>query len=248
MTASGQRCWQLTQFLLTQALHHRIAWVLGAAALAVVAGAGALRGFNFGTEESRFFTQLARLSLLLSGTVVAALVGPALFGEGLATRTIPTLLTHGARRSEVVVGLLFSLWTLLGWLVLLHAGALAGVLIAYGHVPELAPALRAVARGFGPLLVVGAGAVMAATLFQRSALATAATLALAGAGQFAPVIAQAQGHSTGVARLGWTALDWLVPNFALFDSASPATAALYAVGYAGLYGGVAAFFFARREL
>ncbi len=248
MSARLQRCWHLTQFLLAQALHQRVGWLLATVALAVLAGAGALRGFNLGTEEPRFFTQLALLSLLLSGAFVAAFVGPALFCEGLATRTIPTLLMHGARRSEVVIGLLIALWTLLGWLVLLHAGTLAGVLIAYGHAPELAPALRAVASGFGPLLIVGAGSILAAMLLGRAVLSTAATLALACAGQLAPVIAFAQVRSSGVAQMGWTALEWLVPNFAVFETASPWAAATYAVSYASLYGCAAAFFFARREL
>ncbi len=248
MKASLRRTWRLWQWTLSQALHQRVAWALAAVAFGIVAGGSVLRVFNFGDEEPRFFLNLAQASLLGSGTLLAAVLGPLLFCEGLASRTTHLFLTRGARRGEIVSGAVLAMVTLLGWLVLLHAVALSFLMLSHGHGAGLSISLRLLAAGFGPLLIIGSMAVLMPILLHRPALATLGTLALTVAGQLAPVLQHMQTRSEGFVAWLWSGLAYVVPNFAIFETAPASIAALYAGGYAALYWALAVLCFARREI
>ncbi|MBA4138840.1 MAG: hypothetical protein C0518_16165 [Opitutus sp.] len=242
------RGWHLVQFQLAAAVHQRVAWVLSGAALAVVLAGAALRTFNFGAAESRFFVSVAEGVLVATGTLLAAVLGPALLGEGGATRTAPLFFSRGVRRSEWVGATLAAVWVVLGWLVVLLAGALTWLLVRHGHGSEVGAAWRQLAGGATGLVIVGAGAVLFAAVFERAAVATTATVALAVAGQLAPILKRLGATSTGAEALGWRALDWLVPNFSTMHTAPGQVALLYVVGYAAVYAVAAAVIFSRREL
>lgn len=240
--------WASVQFWLAVSLRLRAGWVIVATAVGLVAGGALVRQLHFGTAEAGFLVDYTAGVLACGGAVFAALVGPGVFFEGLRTRTTVVVLLHGARRGQVVVAQVLTTVVALGWLAVLCA-ATAGVLFhSLGHGAFVIDAWRALARGVGPLLVLGAAGVFFATLTRGALLATVLTLALALAGHLAAVVAQVGERTTGLARLTWTVLSWLVPNFAVADYAPAAIATAYFAGYSLLYVGLAAWVFSHREL
>lgn len=247
MSSHLRRLWHLVQFQLAEALHQRVAWILAGAAVGVVLAGSALRSFNFGAAEPRFFTSVAQLVLSLTGSLLAALLGPALLGHGLATRTALVLFARGVRRAEWVLSSLAALWLVLGWLVVLVAAALTWLLWRHGHGAQLPGAWRALAPVGAAVLLVGAGAVLFAAIFERPVLAAAATLAWALAGQLAPLVARVAADSRGAEALAWRGLDALVPDFSALAGGG-AGAGIYIAGYAAVCAAAAMLAFSRREL
>lgn len=248
MNAQPVRLWHGTQLLLAEALHQRIAWLVAGVAVAVIISGSALRGFNFGGEEPRFLINTGRLALGLTGTLLAALLGPVLFFDGLATGTTHALLVRGLRRFEVLAAQLLALWAVLGWLFIACAIAVVLVLVGCGHAAHAGEAVRSLASGSGSLFILGGVAVLGCAIARGPLFAGMVVIAVAIAGQLAPVISHAQSRSAGFGAWGWGALDWIVPNFAVFTTASPAAAAVYAVGYSALYAFAGMLVFSRREI
>lgn len=244
MNARVRRFWHLVQLQLADALHQRVVWILAAAAAAVVFAAAVLRDLNFGGAEAHFFISAARVALGLTGTMFVALLAPTL----LAPRLAPVLFARGVRRAEWVLANCAAVIVAVGWLVVVLGAVLAASLAWHGHGDAIVGGLRALASGAGPLVVLAAAAVFCATVFERLVPAAAATLALAVAGQLAPVIDHLRAQSGGVTGVLWRVLDWLVPNFEVAGGAPAAVAAIYVSGYAALYALAAVVVFARREL
>lgn len=248
MNSRVTRFWHLVQFQLAAALHQRVAWVLTGAALAVVLAGSALRAFNFGAAEPRFFASVAQMALFVTGTLLAAALGPALLGDGIRTRTAHLLFARGVRRAEWVAATIAALWLVLGWLVVLVTAALAWLLVRHGHGEWWKIAVRQLAGGAAAMLVVSAGAVFFGAIFERATAAAVATVALALAGQLAPIIARLEAGSRGLELWGWRVLDWLVPNFSALEHASAWAPLGYLCGYTAVYFAAAALVFSRREL
>lgn len=242
-----KRFWHLVQLQLAELLHQRVGWLLAGAAVALVLSCGALRDFNFGGAEARFFTHVAQVGLLGGGTLAAALLGPALVGQGLAQRTAQALFARGVRRGEWLLASLVALWVALGWFLILLGGALAFLLVQHGHDGAIRAAVTALAAEGGALLLIGAAAILFAAVFERTPPAAAATVAFALAGQLAPIVAHLAARASGASALGWRALDLVVPSFALVEQGS-FSAAAYLLGYAAVLAGAAVLVFSRREL
>lgn len=245
---AARQFWALTQFALAVALRMRAGWAIAAAAMALVTGGALLRELHFGGAEARFLIDYAAGVLAFAGAVLVALVGPAVFFEGLQSGTTSVLLVHGARRGGVVAAQIAASGVAVGWLTALCALATTGLLAALGHGAWTGEALAALARAMGPLLVLAAASVFFAGLARSALLATTLTLALAFAGHLAPIVASASAHTRGISPAGWTILGWLVPNFGVADSATTVAAAGYFAVYALVYAGLAGWVFSRREL
>lgn len=240
--------WALAQFALAVALRLRVGWAIAGVMLVLVAGGALLRELHFGGAEARFLIDYAAGVLACGGSVLVALVGPAVFFEGLRSGTTVVLLLHGARRGGVAVAQIMAAGVAVGWLATLCALATTGLLAALGHGAWTGEALAGLARAMGPLLVLAAAGVFFAGLARSALLATTLTLALAFAGHLAPILASASAHTRGIAQAGWTILGWLVPNFGMADGASAVAAAGYFAAYALVYAGLAAWVFSHREL
>jgi hypothetical protein len=245
---SLEQFWTSVQFWLAVSLRLRAGWIVVAIALGLVGGGALVRQLHFGTAESVFLIDYAAGVLTFGGTLFAALVGPALFFEGLRTHTTVVVLLHGARREGVIAAQTVAVAIALGWLLVLCAGATVGLFQALGHGALIGDVMRAFSRVAGPLLVLAAASVFFATLTRGALLATAWTLALALAGHLAPVITEVGERATGVERMLWSVLGWFVPNFGVRDGASAVFALAYFAAYTLLYGGLAAWMFSRREL
>lgn len=243
-----RRFWALVQFSLAVALRLRAGWSIGLGAVALVAGGALLREMHFGSAEAGFLVDYVGVVFALGGAWLAALAGPAVFFEGVRSRTTAVLLLHGAPRGAVIAAHVAAVVVVLGWLAVLCGLVAVALLHGLGHEASTGEALRGLARGTGPLLVLGAAGVLFATLTRGGLLATVLTLALALAGHLAPAIAHAGTHVTGAGRVGWTLLGWLVPNFSAADDAPGLLAAGYFVAYAIVYTTLAAWVFSHREL
>lgn len=240
--------WALAQLWIAVALRLRAGWAVGAAAVALVAGGALVRELHFGSAEAGFLVDYAAGVVAAGGAVLAALVGPALFFEGLRSHTTAVVLLHGARRSAVAGAQILATGVVLGWMTVLGILATLALLQATGHGAVAGEAGRALARASGPLLVLAPAGVFLASLVRSALLATVLTLALAVAGHLAPVIGHAAAAATGLARAGWTLLSWLIPNFGVADAAPAARAGAYFVAYAAVYTVLAGWSFSRREL
>lgn len=240
--------WGLAQLSLAVALRLRVAWLLLLAAFALAVGGAVLREFHFGSAEARFLTDYVCALFGSAGALVAALVGPALFQEGLRSGTTVVLLMHGARPGALVAAQVLAVVVLLGWLLVLCALALAVLMAWVGHPETITAGLHALARGAGGAVLLAAAGVCFATLARSAVLASTLTLALGVAGHLAPMISHAQAQASAGGHLLWMVLGWLVPDLSLFGVAPAGRAFVYAGAYAAVYVGLASWSMARREL
>jgi len=246
---SARRVWLLAQLALGEAVHLRLAWVLACAALALVAGISVLREFNFGLEEARFFEDVTEGTLMLFGTAQAILLVVTLVHGGLERGRAGLLFTRGVRRPEWLVACLVAVWVSLAWLAL-AAHVLLGLLLAWhGHAVSVAG--LAVTGGLAMLRLglVACFALAMCAVSRSPLLAMTLALALTVTAQLAPVIAWAASHGRPAARVAWSVLDWMLPNFAALEAGPGVGGALaYAADYAALYVALACLVFSRREL
>ncbi|HLP26616.1 MAG TPA: hypothetical protein VK477_13125, partial [Acidobacteriota bacterium] len=162
--------WALVQFWLAISLRLRAGWVIVALAVGLVAGGVLVRELHFGSAEAGFLVDYAAGVLACGGALFAALVGPGIFFEGLRTRTTAVVLVHGARRPELIAAQALATLIALGWLTLLCAGAATVLFCTLGHGAFGAEVVHALARAFGPLLVIGAAGIFFATLTRGALL------------------------------------------------------------------------------
>lgn len=240
--------WALTQFWLALALRLRVAWGLGGAALALIGGGAVLREFHFGSAERIFLIDYGATVLALSGSLLAALAGPALFFSGLQTRVTAIVLLHGGARGRIVVTQAIAIAVVLGWLAVLCGAATAVLFPVIGHGAATGAAIRAMALELAPLLVTAAMSLFFATISGNALLATTLALAATLVGQLAPAIGFAAGKASGAGKGLWLLLSWLAPNLAIGESAALGPALVYLAAYAALYVGLAAWCFTRRDL
>ena len=103
----ARRLWWLVQQALREVVHLRFVWVVGLAAMVMIAGVVVLREFNFGAEEERFFRDYAEATLALWGTVVAIMLNVSLVQGGVERGSLVMTFMRGVRRHE---------WLLSRWL------------------------------------------------------------------------------------------------------------------------------------
>lgn len=243
----GRIFWRLVQWQLAWLLHQRVAWVIGLTMLATLAASAALRGFNFGAAEPRFLQSVAVAAVLLAGTLLVALGGPALFFGGLETRSTELLLARGVGRTRLLAAQALAVLLVTGWLVVLGAIALTAVLAALGHGAAIGAALRALSASATSLLVLSGATIFACAIGRTALMASVLTLAVALAGHLASILAHVAMTSAGAERIAWRALGWLVPDFSAL-AAGGAVGLLLAAAYAAAFLGAASWIFARREL
>jgi hypothetical protein len=243
----------MARYALGEALHLRLAMVVGLAGVALGGGAVSLRQFGFGRAELKFVAEFGWAAMGMTSMVLAALVMAQLFFCDLETRTIQAVLTRPVRRWEYLAGKLAGV-----------AGLLAGYITALGLL--LAALLVWRGRQIGALPLVAAPFFAAGVLlWMKSTLVAAMTMVVcsyAGSVLFASctglllaLVGQLRSLPTGG---GLVALQ-VGPNLALFDPekllAGPAVAAapwlfglaLYWTAYLLLFGFLASHGFKYRE-
>lgn len=240
--------WKITQCYLAMALRQRLGWIVLGCGIVAVAGGGVVREFHFGSAEVRFLTHYAAAVVTGAGAVLAAVLLPVLFHESLTAGTTVTLLMHGARRGQILLGQFFATTVVLGWLLVICALSYSALMLMLGHGTALDAGWRVLARSALPLLVIAAGATLVTVICQRTVLASVLTLGLALAGYLVDAARPTGWAANGVMRYTWTLVHGVVPDFALFDILGTGTAFAYACAFVFLYLGAALGVFSRREL
>lgn len=247
--ASIRRMWWLVQQALREVMHLRLAWIIGLAALVMIAGVAVLREFNFGAEEPRFFRDYAEATLALWGTVIAIILNVVMVQGGVDRGALVMTFVRGVPRHEW----LFSRWLAVGvalaWLTLLGYLVLGIILAWHGHAVPVRELVMAGGRMFLRLALVSSFALMTCAVSRGFLMAGGLALGLTLAAQLASILDWAGRHSGTTAAWGWRLLDWLVPAFQVLDAGTHAIHALiYAGGYAAFYVALACMIFSRREI
>lgn len=197
---------------LGEALHLRLAWLLGAGGTLLLLMARWLRDFNFGALELKFVADFGLGAIGLMGTLLAALATAQLFFNELGQGGPGCVLTRPIRRWEYLTGKLAGVMAFLA----LFVGALVLVLALTIAVREreLGAAVlpQSVFVQAGALLWLKLSLVAAMTLLVCSYARSA--LFACGAGLLLAVVAQLRPFTEAT---GWLAVLRLWPNLALFD-------------------------------
>lgn len=252
-TGSLRRVRLVAGHTLGSLLAMRLTLLLGVAGTGFALLTRWLGTFNFGAEELRFIADFGLGALGFFGAVLAALATTQVFFDGLRDGTTAVVLTRPGRRAEYLAGILGGVLALLALFTVAVGLLLAGLLAWRARelgvpVPPWSGLLAAVAMQGLKL-----GLVAAMTLL----MCTYATSALfaAGLGLLLTVI----GHWRLVAGEGGWSAWWVIwPDFSRFSAegwwmpgatVGRALASLggYWLGYMGLFGGLAAYVFQRRE-
>lgn len=244
---NGARLWQAVQILLREIVHLRTGWLIVLVCAGVVASGGLLRSFHFGSEEPRFMLGAAEFALRWGGVLLLAMLAAGLLRGGAAGGLAALLLVRGMSWLEWIVAVWLALLAATGALVAACAMGLALTLLAAGYAAAVPVCLGQLLLGVGPLAIVSGAALLAAAIARSAPLAVFLVLAIALAGQLAPIIRLAQQRSEGAGLRLWQALDFLVPDFSVFASGGGPWPALYALGYAVVFAAAAAWMFSRRE-
>lgn len=243
------RMWWLVQQALREVVQLRFVWIVGMAALVMIAGVSVLRDFNFGTEEGRFLSNYAEATLALWGAVIAIMLNVAMVQGGMERGALVMTFMRGVRRHEWLLSRWLAVAVGLAWLTLLGY-VILGILMAwYGHA--VPPRELAVAGGrmFLRLALISSFALTACAAARGLLLASGLALGLTLAAQIASILDWAGRHGGPVAQRCWQLLGWVVPSFQMLDeSAQPLDALFYAAGYIAFYAFLACAIFSRREI
>ena len=239
--------WKVTQYYLAVAVRQRAGWLVIACGALLVLGGAVVRDFHFGSAEARFLTDYSASVVALAGTLLLALLVPALFHDSLRNGTAVSLLMHGARRETLLLAQLSAAVVVLGWLLLVCVLGYGATMMALGHAAEMESGMRLLARGALPLLVIAAAGGCASTLTRAPFLATLLTLGFSVAGHLSAAAGSALAHAQGAAHVAWFVLGCCVPDFALFDTLPYLAALGYAGAFVLLYAGAGVWLFSRRE-
>ena len=253
-TTSLRRIRLVARHTLGEALHQRLALLLGLTGAALVLGALGLREFNFGGTELKFIGDFGLGVIGLFGTLLAALAMAHLFFKEIENRAAYCVLTRPVCRWEYLVGkftgvvALLTLFVMAVSLVLAVELAVRGSQLGASYVP-LPVFLQACALQWLKITLVAAMTLLVCSYAKSALFASCVGLMLT-------LVAHLRGF---VGSGGWA---WLRvwPDLGLFDAeallatghSAPAMWLLTLVGYWAAYllllVGLASYAFKRREL
>jgi ABC-type transport system involved in multi-copper enzyme maturation permease subunit len=272
---SFSRLGLIAQHAVREAVRQKVFGILLLLALTLVAGAQALRDFNFGAPELKFIADLGFGVIGLAGAVLTVTATAQLFFSELEHRTVQTLLARPVWRTEFVLGkylgsaaVTAAFCAVLTLLLAVMLRSREAALLR--EFPESFPAESAVnfawlgAMGllvWLKLAVLGALTLLVAS-YARSqifAVTTGFLIWVIGHLQYLVQESAARADSPLRRTLG-AVLGRVLPNFQLFGEAGLAGAAggvaweyvgqvaLYAAAYVAAACALAVFSFNRREL
>jgi len=258
---------------LAETVRQRLVLVFGLLGIGLIAGALALREFNFGAAELKFLLDFGFGALSFFGTLVAVVATAQTFFGEIDGKTAQAALARPVTRVEFIVGKLGGVAALLGVFALAVTVSLVLVLGWREHA-----VLAAEGGGSGHLVPFGSVVAFCALQWLRLCLVAAMTLAVASyassalfavcVGFVMTVICHLQ-HlmrepgvlaDGGVGRVALAALGFVFPNFQLFNLGDLVVAddglgvglmlgvAVYGALYIAVYAALAAYCFSKRDL
>lgn len=266
---SWRQVWIIARQTVREARRQRLFAALLLVALALLAGAAALRNLNFGRSEAAFLADGGFAVMTLAGSALAiALTTQLIFGE-IESRTVLTLLAKPVARADFVVGkflgivaVLAAFCALITGLLLLVIGSRSGAPLTAADVIRSPVPTEAILLG-GYLqwlkLTILAALVLLVASYARTQLFVimAGTILLCG-GHLQSVAHDAYARSgLWLVRLLGGAVTSVLPDFNLFapvfslggpaDLGGMIPLTLYAAAYIALGCGLATYCFQRRE-
>lgn len=243
------------------ALRQGFLWGVAGAAVAVAAGTHGLAALNFGSGETRFIVDFGFGAMSLLGSLLAIVATSHLVFAEIEGRTALLLFTRSVGPGEFAIGKGLGVLLLIAVFSTVLTFTVMGLLLAAGYPIEAWWAIVMVGALQGLKFAVMAAFTLLVTSYARSVLfAMGYALLLLTAFQLRHVAAESYArHGSGWVGEVWKAMQWLLPDFNLFDRYDPLMgsagegsgyfwwAAAYAGGYLLVAGALASFGFRRRE-
>lgn len=212
-------------------------------------------------QESKIISDLGLSATLVFGAFIAIFVGTGLVSKEIERRTIYALLAKPVRRSEFIVGKYLGLClTLFVNVFVMGVGiVLALTYVKGGWNPNAASVVPALVMIYLELVILVA-VTMLFSSFSSPALSALLSFGIFIIGNFsADMRLFAESLGSNAAKLFFSALFYLLPNFSIYSWITPAghgripslvellTALLYAILYSTLVLSFATFIFQRRN-
>lgn len=231
--------WVLARGVVLESLRRKDLWVVAILGFLIISAAGLLGLFGISGLEA-FAKDLAFSVLGLFSTIVAVLTASRMLPEEIRQRTLYPLLARPISRFDLLMGKLAGS-VLVTWLAFWILGALTALALAMFHIRFEPLMLQyALVKMMGLVLICSISLALSAFMTPSAAATMGFVLAFGSTMIVRALVLAYQTSSPGMQFL-FKVLNWLVPQYHLFDLGSRAanigwpTVPLWVVGYLALY-------------
>lgn len=234
------RIWMvLARGVLLESLRRKDLWVVAILGFLIISAAGMLGFFGI-TGLEAFAKDLAFTVLGIFSTIVAVLTASRMLPEEIRQRTLYPLLARPISRFDLLMGKLVGAIAVT-WLAFWILGALTALALAMFHIRfELLMLQYAVVKMMGLALMCAISLALSAFM-TPSAAATMGFVLAFGSTMIVRALVLAYQTSSPAMQTLFKILNWMVPQYHLFDLGSRASnigwppVPLWVVGFLALY-------------
>jgi len=231
--------WVLARGVVLESIRRKDLWVVAILGFLIISAAGLLGLFGISGLEA-FAKDLAFSVLGIFSTIVAVLTASRMLPEEIRQRTLYPLLARPISRLDLIVGKFLGA-VLVTWLAFWILGALTALALAMFHIRfELLMLQYAVVKMMGLALICSISLALSAFM-TPSAAATMGFIFAFGSTMIVRALVLAYHGSSPAMQVLFKFLNWLVPQYHLFDLGSRASnigwppVPAWVVGFLALY-------------
>ncbi len=234
--------WVLARGVVLESLRRKDLWVVAILGFLIISAAGALGFFGISGLEA-FAKDLAFTVLGVFSTIVAILTASRMLPEEIKQRTLYPLLARPISRFDLLMGKLLGS-VLVTWMAFWLLGALTALALAMFHIRfELLMLQYAAVKMMGLAVICSISLALSAYM-TPSAAATMGFILAFGSTLIVRALVLAYQSSSPAMQFVFKILNWMVPQYHLFDLGSRAsnvgwpTVSMWVIGFLALYAAV----------
>jgi len=231
--------WVLARGVVLESLRRKDLWVVAILGFLIISAAGALGFFGISGLEA-FAKDLAFTVLGMFSTVVAILTASRMLPEEIKQRTLYPLLARPISRFDLLMGKLLGS-VLVTWMAFWILGALTALALAMFHIRfEILMLQYAVVKMMGLVVICSISLALSAYM-TPSAAATIGFILAFGSTLIVRSLVLAYQSSSPAMQVVFKILNWMVPQYHLFDLGGRASnigwsaVPLWVMGFLALY-------------
>jgi len=234
--------WVLARGVLLESIRRKDLWVVAILGFLIISAAGMLGFFGISGLEA-FAKDLAFTVLGAFSTVVAILTASRMLPEEIRQRTLYPLLARPISRFDLLMGK-FCGSVLVTWLAFGMLGTLTALALAMFHIRFEVLMLQYVLVKMMGLALICSISLALSAFMTPSAAATMGFFLAFGSTMIVRALVLAYQTSSPAMQLLFKVLNWLVPQYHLFDLGSRAanvgwpTVPAWVIGFLALYAAV----------